>query len=317
MSGLICECNENVKNLGLPNCIEKFGRPFRITFVPLYKEDGTENFIDTSTATLNKAFFDALQYNDNRYARYFPVPVDMKNVNMPKGDAVYEEFDDGSKEFVRYGSRTFEAIFKGTGPAYIGKINSHRCGKLGVLITSDTLNLGGYEKSKGKLYPLPLADSTLHAMFAFKSGNTNEGGALAFEFLNTVLDEKFSWISSSDIGIDLINEWKGMRDTTLEQVAALRSTTTFTVDITQDFGTIKTKTAVEGLVAADFVLYNVTDAGAVTISTCVESTTVPGRYAFTFTAQTNTDILRLSLGSTDAAKPFDDAGWEDVAIALQ
>lgn len=315
MSGLICECNEPVKNLGTVNCIDKFGRPWRITFVPIYKEDGTENFIDT-TSTLNKAFFDALQYHVDTNSRYYPMPVDLKNVEMAKGDSVYEEFDDGSREFVRHGAWSFRALMRGIAPAYIGKINSKRCGKVGVLIISDTYNLGGYEKSKGKLYPLQLADSTLNAMLQFKTGSTNEGGMLEFEFINTILDEKFSWISSSSIGIDLNTQWTGKKDAHIEQVGT-GTTTSFVVDIYTDFGTVDRKIPVEGLVAADLVLYNVTDSGSVTISTCVESTTVPGRYTITFTAQTNTDILRLTLGTTDAGKPYDGADWSDVQITLQ
>lgn len=316
MSGLICECNEPVKNLGTVNCIDKFGRIWRITFVPIYKEDGSENYID-ATATLNKAYFDALQYHTDTNSRYYPMPVDLKNVEMAKGEAVYEEFDDGSKEFVRFGQWSFKALLRNIAPAYIGKINSKKCGKIGVLLISDTYNIGGYEKTKGRLYPLQLADSTLNAMLQFKTGNTNEGGMLAFEFINTILDEKFSWIPASAlVSFDLNTQWTGKKDSHIEQVGT-GTTTAFTVDIYTDFGTATRKIPVEGLVAADLVLYNVTDSASVTISTCTESTTVPGRYTITFTAQTNTDILRLTLGTTDAGKPYDGSDWQDVQITLQ
>jgi len=103
-------------------------------------------------------------------------------------------------------------------------------------------------------------------------------------------------------------------DANLSQVGT-GTTTGFSAKLTLDYGNAKTKLPISGLVAGDFVLYNVTDSAAVTISTCTESP--DGTYAFTFTGQTNTDILRLSLGTTTPAKPFDDATWSSVSITLQ
>jgi len=319
MSGLICECNEPVKNLGLVNCIDKFGRFFRLTFVPIYKTDGTENYINAESDALDLAYFNDLQYNADTNARYYPLPLNLKNVENSKGDPVYKTYDDDTKEFVRFGARSLKAILSGdVAPVLVGKINSKRCGKMGIFITSDTKNFGGIEKTKGKLYPIQLADHTLNALFNFANSAGNEEIMLAMDFDPSVLDEKFSWISSSDIGIDLITGWKGKVDTNIAQVAANRSTTTFKVDIYSDYGTAKKKLPVTGLVTADFSLYNLTDAASATLTSATEDTLVPGRYAFVIaSAQTNTDLLALSLAVTANAKPFEDASWSDVSIALQ
>ena len=315
MSGLICECNEPVKNLGTVSCIDKFGKPLRLTFVPIYKDDGTENYIDTATAALDQTYFDGLQYNTDTNQRFYPVPVDLKNVEMTKGDPVYEEFDDGTKQFVRFGARTFSAVMPDIAPVYIGKLNSKKCGKIGVYITSDTKNFGGIEKSKGKLYPMQLADSTLNNVWTFATGSTNEKGAIAFEFHSAILDEQFSWINKSDIGIDMLTQWKGKLDTNIVQVGS-GSATGFTVDVYSDFGTVNSKLPVEGLVTADFSLYNDTGSASITITSATESTTVPGRYVLVVPTQTTTDDATLSLSSSTAAKPFADGTWSDVVISF-
>lgn len=319
MSGLICECNEPVKNLGIVNCIDKFGRFARITFVPIYKTDGTENYIDAETDALDAAFFNALQYHADTNSRYYPLPLNLKNVENSKGDPVYKTYDDDTKEFLRFGARSLKAILSGdVAPVLVGKINSKRCGKMGIFITSDTKNFGGIEKTKGKLYPIQLADHTMNALFSFATNASNEEIMISMDWDPSVLDEKFSWITSSDIGLDLFTAWKGKVDTNITQVAANRSTTTFKVDIYSDYGTAKKKLPVKGLVTADFALYNDTDAASASLTSATEDALVPGRYAFVIaSAQTNTDLLTLSLTTTDNAKPFEDTTWDDVSIALQ
>lgn len=318
MSGLICECDEPVKNLGIVNCVDKFGRFQRITFVPIYKTDGTENYIDAENDALDAAYFNALQYNADTNSRYYPLPLNLKNVENSKGDPVYKTFDDDTKEFVRFGARTLKFILSGdVAPVLLGKINSKKCGKMGIFITSDTKNFGGIEKTKGKLYPIQLADHTLNALWSFATSSQNEEIMVAMDFDPSVLDEKFSWINSSDIGLDLITAWKGKVDTNILQVAGNRSGTTFKVDIYSDYGNAKKKLPVTGLVTADFSLYNITDSASLTLTSATEDTLVPGRYAFVISAsQTTTDELDLSLAGTTNAKPFEDASWADVNIQL-
>jgi len=316
MSGIICECNEAVKNLGVANCLDAFGRPQRITFVPLYKEDGTENYIDTTTAALDATYFNSLQYHTDTNSRFYPLPINLKNVEMPKADPVYQEFDDGTKKFVRFGARSMTALVPDIAPIYIGKINSKKCGKMGIYITSDTGNLGGTERTKGLLYPLALADNTLNTMWEFAGGSTLEMGKIAMEFDTSVLDEQFNWINNSDISISLTTQFKGKTDTNIAQLAANRGATTFTVDIYTDYGSTKTKIPVEGLVTADFALQNLTVPATIVITSATESTTVPGRYVFVIPTATVTIDLRLNLSTSTAAKPFADGTWNDVIIGL-
>jgi len=60
----------------------------------------------------------------------------------------------------------------------------------------------------------------------------------------------------------------------------------------EGYGDISKKYPMTGLLLADFVLYNVTDSAAVTITSVTEDP--EGTYTFAFTAQTSADVLRLT-----------------------
>ena len=98
-------------------------------------------------------------------------------------------------------------------------------------------------------------------------------------------------VSANDITIDMFDV-VGLIDVYGGTPTSI-STTGFTINLYNYYGTLKDKQEVQGLVAADFDLYNVTDSAAVTISTATETSS--GTYAFTFTAQTSADVLRLSV----------------------
>lgn len=320
MSGNTCTCNTSIKNLGLPGCTELFGIPKRLIFVPTYKDDGTLNYIDTTTFAFTQAAWDALQYASDQQSRYYPLPFDIEAVEMAKEDSVYNTYPSGLKKFVREGVRSFMGKYPGLPPALIEKLKTHVCSKHSVFIVDNNGNFGGIEKSTGLLYPMQLSDNTLSAIYGFATDTVNSEIILKFEFAQNVQDEKISFIPAANLGtsVDMFTTFNGKVDTNITQLAANRSTTTFTVDILTEYGNAFAKIPVTGLVTADFTVYNVTDSTSETLTSATESTTVPGRYAFVLSgAETATDILRLGLATTTAAKPFAYDSWVDVQIALQ
>jgi len=318
MSGIICTCDAPVKHLGMPGCTDSIGILLRMILVPTYKNDGTLNYVDTTSTIDTAAFWNNLQYNTDETARYYPLSVNLEEVAANKGESVMQEFASGRKYHVRDGVRDFSAQAVDLPAKMVGKIKSKGCSKFSAFFVDNNGALVGQEKSLGLLYPLQIADNTLNAYYAFATDTTLPITMISWQFDVSVLDEQLAIINASDIGVDLLTQFNGKIDTNIAQVAANRSTTTFMVDIYNDYGTAKTKLPVEGLVTADFTIYNVTDAGALTLTSATESTTVPGRYAMVISAaQTATDIIRLGLSTTDAAKPFDAGTWADVQIALQ
>jgi hypothetical protein len=315
MSGIICTCDVAVKHLGLPGCTDQIGIPKRLIFVPTFQEDGTLNYIDTTTFGFTQSDWDGLQYNTDSSARYYPLPLDIESVEMKREESVYNTYPSGLKKFVRDGVRSFMGIYPSIAAPIIGKLKSKGCSKHSVFIIDNNGALVGIEKTIGKLYPMQLSDNSLSAIFDFATDTKNNEVIVKFEFAQNVADEQLSMIPAETVGIDLFTTFNGKIDTNIVQVGT-GTTTVIVVDIYTDYGTAKTKIPVEGLVEADVQLYNVTDSGVIT-KTFVESTTVPGRYTITVTAQTATDIERLSLLTTAAAKPYNDGTWADVQLKHQ
>ena len=59
-------------------------------------------------------------------------------------------------------------------------------------------------------------------------------------------------------------------------------------------GSVATPVAIQGLLAANFALYNVTTSAAVVVLTAVESTVTPGTYTLTYASQTISNVIRLT-----------------------
>jgi len=312
-----CLCGQLIGNLRSPNCPPQIGKIKRVNFQSLYQDDGTANYIDT-TATLNAAFWNALQYNTDTSIRIYPLPEDMEEVDTPKEESVFKVYASGRKVKIRQGARNFTSTLPVVAAALVDKINSRGCSKQGVYFHT-TKGILGWRKEAGALYPIPLSQDSLDAVLGLENETDPQRIMLVMQWANNVVDGQLAIIPYSEIdGIDMQTEFLGKMDTNIEQVAAARSATTFSVDISTDYGDAISRQPVTGLVTADFTLYNDTDSTSETLTSATESTTVPGRYAFVIsTSETVTDLLTLGLSSTDAAKPFAYDSWDDVSIALQ
>lgn len=303
----VCECTETIGNIALPKCSPEIGIITRVIYQPLFKGDGTLNSIDT-TATLNAAYFDALQYNLDKNLRIYPLNKDLEEVQLPKEDPKYQEFSSGRKIKVRNGVRNFEAMLPIAPNQLIGKLNNVGCGRMGVYFITNTGQLVGF-KRKGfdtLFFPIPLADDTLNGDYMFATDNEREMTKLQMQFDSSVLDENFSVLSGDEIP-DLSTQLNGMLDINIAKVGT-GTTTSVKVAINLDYGTAKTKTPVKGFVLADFTLYNTTTSLAVTPSAVVEAVDGSG-YTFTFPAQTLTNVLRFGLAANANTKPFDASRW--------
>ena len=69
--------------------------------------------------------------------------------------------------------------------------------------------------------------------------------------------------------------------------------TSFKATLKTQYGSFLNPVLVEGLVAGDMALYNVTDSASVTITSIAESP--DGTYQINFASQTVADVLRLTI----------------------
>lgn len=312
-----CVCGTNIGNLGSPNCPPEIGKILKANFQNQYQDNGTRNYLDT-TVTLNAAYWNAKQYHADTDIRIYPLPEILEEVEANKEPTVYKTYKSGRMVKIRQGFRNFVAKVVKAAAALVDKINARGCSKLGVYFHTTKGFLGWYTEP-GKLYPIPISQDSLDAILQLQNEDDPQFINLMMQWAQNVTDGKLAIIpySAIDPDFDLQEDLRGMLDTNIEQVAANRSTTTFKLKITFDYGDAVTMQPVTGLVTADFAVFNDTDNLSAALTSATEDPNEPGTYAFVIAAaQTATDDLRLSLNATTNAQGFDDATWADVLISL-
>jgi len=182
---IVCDCDDSsLQNTGLPNCVPKFGVTKKIIMVPLYANDGTANFIDL-TATLDAAYFNAFINHADSSKRWYPIPGEIKNVESTKSENITEGFNDGSKQFVAEGIRSFTAIFPGLNQITAGQLKASRCSQFGIYEIDNASSLLGYTSNEtGKLYPITVDENTT-GLSRFLFINVDNGAGKTFQiYLN-------------------------------------------------------------------------------------------------------------------------------------
>jgi hypothetical protein len=290
----ICSCTSQYKNSGQPNCVGALIQAARkIILVPRYANDGTANKI-TVPATLNQAYFDALINNADRSLRWYPLPK-FVNVEMAKGESTYEEFSDKTKKLVAEGVRTFKGLLPAIQPQYLSVLKSGNCTDMAAYIVDKAGKLVGYSNGEENvLYPFPLNANTMNAVYMWATDTTGSNIDFSFEFDVDMRDEYIAQISGTDLtSVNLLN-LEGLIDAKKSQTSTGQTSMVF--KLYTEYGTVATPIAIEGLVAGDFALYNVTDSLAVTVLTATESPA--GTYTLTYASQTVADVIRITPSTT-------------------
>lgn len=305
----ICNCNTGLGNTGLPNCTSIADVTKRIILVPITANDGTINEYQISSTTFNSAFFTARVNDADASKRWYPLP-DIENIEDLRGDPIFETLNNGKNIFIQQGSRTFSGVIIKQGSQYLKKLEAATCVKFGAFVIDKSGNLigNGYSKA-GYLRPIKIDNNTWVPRL-LKTTDTEIGKIqLTFEWDINEQDSNIGMVSANDILIDLF-DLVGLIDVYADAATSI-TTTGFTINLYNYFGTLKDKGEIQGLVAADFDLYNETDNAAVTISTATEVSS--GTYAFTFAAQTSADVLKLSVDKNGYDSTV---GLETVSITI-
>lgn len=283
----LCDCNLTLANTGANKCTPVFGVGVIPIIVPLVAADGTPNRIDLSTYTGDQAFWDGLTQNPDRTKRYYPLPK-VKNVENVRGDAVFETFDDGSNEFVRQGTRTYQAELTGKKIQILGNLESVGCSDVGVIFVDDSKQLIA-NKDGNFASPIPIDGNTWQVTLVMPAGSTVNKLQLNFEFDSFAKDSDLGILEASASIIDL-STLKGLSDI----ANTFGPITTTSVD-----ATLTTKTlsligvSVEGIVQGDWVLFNSTTQSVVTVTGSAEGPA--GTYSIDYVAQTLNDVMLLSV----------------------
>ena len=288
-------CSLTVANTGfgctpIMEVVEKFIE------VSYFKEDGTINEIDL-TDTFNLAYFTNLVNDADETLRWYPLPF-VKNMVDERADSDFESFDDKTRIERQVGIRSVKTIITTLGnnagavsPQMVGKINDKKCKVSGLFGITKSKQLVGEMINDGFLAPIRIDNGSLSAILVKTgSGAITQKINLGFDWHIDVQDERLRTLEADEMTTDisLIN---GLLDVTSTYSAI--GQTSFKATLKTIFGTVLNPVLVEGLVAGDMALYNITDSANVAITTAVEAP--DGTYTISYASQTVADELRLTI----------------------
>lgn len=288
MGCIACKCDAGLSNTGTA-CTPLMQVTKKVILVPLFNSTGARNKVDLTGGPFDQTFFDNLVNDADVQDRWFPLP-ELKNVADTRGDVITEEFEDGTKAFIREGERSFTGWFvKGT-PQLKGKIEAARCVELGVYLVDKDGNLIGMIDSTGdNLFPIRIEENSVSAKLIWTTDKSIQKLELMFNFHPDEKDANLRMISCNELDFDIL-QLRGLLDIHSEYSSI--STTGFTAKLFTEYGTPITPVVDPGLIITDFALQNLTTALPVTILTLTENP--DGTYAFTFAAQSSADELELT-----------------------
>jgi hypothetical protein len=264
--------------------------------VSYFKEDGTINEIDL-TDTFNLAYFTALVNNADETLRWYPLPF-VKNMVDERADSDFETFDDKTKIERQVGIRSVKTMITTLGnnagavsPQMVGKINDKKCKVSGLFGITKSKQLVGEMINTGYLAPIRIDNGSISArLIKTGSGATTQKIDLAFDWHLDVQDERLRTLEADEMSTD-ISLLNGLLDVTSTYSAI--GQTSFKATLKTIFGTVLNPVLVEGLVAGDMALYNITDSANVAITTAVEAP--DGTYTISYASQSAADVLRLTI----------------------
>ena len=296
-----CGCDGVIRNTGVPNSQLKIQDGTSIIFVPLVADDGTENKIVRSD-TMNQAYFQAKVYDPDPSKRWYPMGS-FTNVTNERAESSFETFSDNSRARTVRGLRTFTGWLLGYNPVYASTIESLRCTALGAYLVDDCGQVTGVfcenaVAANDALLPIPLNESSIDSLVILQSDAAAGKVQLQFDFSQLFKDENLRMLTATEAGDANLLSLTKLQP--VQTAISGESTTGFVAAVSLDYDSW-TAVPIEGMVLADFYLYNETTAAEVTPSSVTEAPA--GTYTFVTPAQTTADILTLTQSST-TTKPF-------------
>ena len=289
-------CSLTVANTGfgctpIMEVVEKFIE------VSYFKADGTINEIDL-TDTFNLAYFTALVNNADETLRWYPLPF-VKNMVDERADSDFETFDDKTKIERQVGIRCVKTMITTLGnnagavsPQMVGKINDKKCKVSGLFGITKSKQLVGEMINDGFLAPIRIDNGSISArLIKTGSGATTQKIDLAFDWHLDVQDERLRTLEADEMSTD-ISLLTGLLDVTAVYTNVFASS--MKMKLKTIFGTAVNPVLVEGIIAGDITLYNVTESAAITILSVVEDP--EGNYLINFSApQNDGDKVRVTI----------------------
>lgn len=294
---MACECNISLANSGSA-CVPILEEARQYIFVPTFKEDGTKNFIDLSTAAFDTAFYTS-QLNADSDERWRPSLV-VNLVTDERGDAITQDLGGGRLTFIADGTRTVVATMIGklANPQLLGKLKDMRCVEMSAYVITKNGGLLGTELSsdKTKLFPIRIENETFQAILIKHSVNNtvNQGVQMNWIWSVDERDEDLRQVTAGEM-TDSVAGIKGLID--VNGAESNGTLSQFDLTLINDYGTLKNPGLIKGLVVGDFSLAELIPVpGAIALITADEIS--DGVYQLKFVAETSGDVVQVTIVKT-------------------
>lgn len=296
MSVNICSCETPAfGNLGRPNCvIEQKTMAFPIV-VPRFKADGTRNTIDLSSPTLGDDIKALISASTPADARMYPFPR-VEGATWERTDTVYETAPSNRKfKIAGVGgvySLSFEFWGKDAVYQIMREVQKFGCSELDFYYVDVAGNLWGIKDNANDtlLRGYEMSTETFDSFVQFATDTTVQKGMVSWDIENTEVIENSYAVLVDELGYkasSLLPNQGAMQ--TLSSISA----TEIEAKVYTGFGSAGNRDEVEGLLLANFTLYNETSAAPVVASGVVESSA--GVYTITIPVQTTADVIRVEV----------------------
>jgi hypothetical protein len=272
------------------NCDSNFKVMRGLFVVPTFDGDGVRNKVAAGTEIDDDFISDMINESDP-LKRWYPV-MPIEAATAEREDPTVYTNPSGSKEFVKDGVKNLSFELRRRGAEFKGQIESCPCSELSFFAIDADGKLRGLitgVNENSDFYPIAIQPGSFYSKLIDATEDNPEHLKVDFQYELTVRDSLLRTYPSNLLTADNILATKGLYD--VFGLVTVPIVTGFTVD----FSTIYTdgdNYKPEGLLAADFALYNETDESAVVITSVTEVS--PGKYDFVIPAQSVADVLTLT-----------------------
>ncbi len=280
---VICDCDNVSLNTGIPSCVSIPDITRCLVFTT--ELDSTGSVKQYSKDDLDEFSFVELELNAPIFDdRFLPTP-ELENVENLRDEAVFQEFNSGNKAKVRDGFKNFTGYIVQAPNELVGQLKRLACSDFGAYIVDKNGNFVGYKASTTTdLRPILIDKNSLNVQWVEATDSEVAMIMISFQWRQSMLDENLRLISADTMDYNC-SDLYGLLN--VYGTPLMSSATEFSVTLTTLYGT-----AVDGLVAGDFVLTNETTGLPVTPVSV--TALANGVYDFVIPAQTGGDILSLS-----------------------
>jgi len=282
------QCTGTLKNTGIPSGVKPFGLPKGKGFMSLLAKDGTRNYIDPFSATLEQDILDAVNNPDPSKRLY--LFNNINNASAPEADAIFSTTDLNERFKTANGITNVLWEMRGVTEQFFAKVQD-QCVDFGEYEFDICSNMKGQLEADNLLYPRPVNKNSYQAKFTGATATEPSMVTFNYDYEYTTSDANQWYIDFSEFGVNPPLQLKSLIDVVLTVTPV--SATDLTVVASFDYGTANQRKPWVGALAADITGANLTTPASFAL-TSLTPTATDGTYTAVTPAQTTSDDCTLT-----------------------